>query len=236
METSGAKAVSLPTETTPPVKIERPTIRISHRTLFFIFLALFILGSAYGYRSLFVAATIDGQPVSRLAVIQRLEKEGGERVLNTIITERLIATAAAQANITITDADIDAALETIKAQVATQGVPFENILAEQGLTLEDVRQQLMTRKQLEKLLGDATVVTDADIDEYLKQAKLSTPKNMSEADFRSKISEQLASQKFGSAADRWITEARQKADIRYSVGYGKAPQTVPAEENPAPSL
>ncbi|MGB4834176.1 MAG: SurA N-terminal domain-containing protein [Candidatus Moraniibacteriota bacterium] len=223
-----AAATTLPTESTPAPKVKQSKRQVSNRTLILGFIAAFILGSAYGYRSLFIAATIDGQPVSRLAVIRQLEKQGGENALNALITERLIAAEAVRAGVVVDPADVDKEIENIKSQVSAQGMTLDDALAQQGMTLDDVREQITTQQQLKLILGDSLNVTDADIDDYIAKTKLTVPKNMSEEDFRSKIKAQLNSQKFGTEADRWITGAREKADIKYFVGYGKAPVTEPA--------
>lgn len=217
-----------------PVKAPRRNNQISNRTLLLTFVVITILGSAYAYRSLFVAATIDGQPVSRLDVVRQLEKQGGENALNAIITERLIAAAATKAKLTVSPADIDTEIEKIKTQVSAQGMTLDAALAQQGMTIEDVRKQIVTQQQLKLLLGDTIAVTDADIDEYITQSKITVPKNMTEEEFRSKVKQQLSGQKFGKEADRWINEARGKAKVEYFVSYGKDPVVEPAPGEVAP--
>ncbi len=222
---------------TPKKKISFPKITLSNRTLLLSFVAIAILGSAYGYRHLLIAATIDGQPVSRLTVIRQLEKEGGASALDALITERLITVAAAKAKIVIAPADIDAELSKITDQVTSQGLTLEQALAQQGLTLDDIRVKITIRKQLERLIGDKLTVTDQDIDNYLTETKLTLPKDMSETDFRDRVRAQLTSQKFGAEADRWITSARQKAKIEYFLDYGQTPEmeaaATSAEVSPA---
>lgn len=236
MENPPIESVPQTTETTAaPTKTVASRRQVSNRSLFLTFVVIAILGCAYGYRSLFVAATIDGQPVSRLAVIQQLEKQSGENALNAIITERLIATEAARSKVTIDPADIDKEIENIKVQVGAQGMTLDDALAQQGMTLDDVRKQIITQQQLKQLLGDALTVTDADIDDYITKSKITVPKNMSEDDFRTKIKEQLSNQKFGKEADKWITTARAAANVKYFVSYGKTPMTEPVTgDNPAP--
>lgn len=216
-------------------KIELPKLSFSNRTLILSFVVLVILGSAYGYRNFLIAATIDGSPVSRLTVIRELEAKGGKAALDAIITERLIAAEAAKAHIVVSAADIDAELEDVKAEIAAQGMTLEGALVSQGLTLDDVRKQLTTRKELEQLLGDTVTVTDADIDAYLVETKLATPKTMSEEDFRAKVKTQLANQKFGKEADRWIADIRKKSNIRYLAGYAQTADTMPAAQAGTPT-
>ncbi|MFZ1626192.1 MAG: hypothetical protein WAT81_00125 [Candidatus Moraniibacteriota bacterium] len=230
------------TETTSPVdknvapKLRPPKLHFSNRTLVIAFFSLLVLGSAYGYRNFFIAATIDGRPVSRLALIRQLEKTGGKAALDAIITERIIAQEAAKDGIVISPADIDTEIETIRGEIAAQGMTLESALAAQNLTIDDARKQIAVRKELEKLLGDTIAVTDADIDIYLQETGLSTPANMSEEAFRTTIREQLANQKFGKAADTWITNVRAKAHIRYFGAYEETTDTpsTPTATTPAP--
>ncbi len=225
---SVAETTVTPQET---VRVKRST---DNRSLLLAFVAIVILGSAYGYRSMFVAATIDGSPVSRLAVIRQLEKQGGESALNAIITERLIAAEAARAEIKISADDIDKEIDNIKTQVSAQGATLDDALAQQGMTMDDLRKQITTQKQLKALLGDSLTVTDSDIDDYLATSKITPPKNMTQDDFRAKIKEQLSNQKFGKEADRWINATREKANIKYFVGYGKAPAITPPADSSTP--
>jgi|GEM_PF-526490 len=207
-----------------------PKIKLSDRTIILLVVCALILGIAYGYKSVFIAATVDGSPISRLALIRQLEKDNGEAALNTIITEQLISAEAAKTGIVVAPTEIDAEITKITSQVEAQGMKLEDALASQGLTIEGVRKQLAIRKQLEKLLGDAVTVTDIDINAYLEETKIVAPQTMSEEEFRSKIKEQLSNQKFSKAADAWIDEARGKANIKYFVDYGKAPTAIPADD------
>lgn len=217
----------------PAKKASGITLNVSNRTILLTLVSLAILGSAYGYRSLLVAATVDGQPISRLAVIRQLEKENGQAALDNLIIERLITTEADKAKVVVAETVIDAEIEKVKGTIAAQGMTLDDALAAQNLTLAEVRKQIKVRKMLEQLLGEAIQVTDADIDTYITDSKLTAPKAMSDEEFRGKIRSQLEGQKFGKEADRWVTEARQKASVHYLVDYGRAPELpVPVQTAP----
>ena len=49
-----------------------------------------ILVALFYFKGTFVAATVNGSPISRLSVVSQLEKEGGKNVLDSLITEKLI--------------------------------------------------------------------------------------------------------------------------------------------------
>ncbi|TXH06874.1 MAG: hypothetical protein E6Q06_04630 [Candidatus Moraniibacteriota bacterium] len=229
-----------PLHSEQPAVVPKPRaakFTVSNRMLALLFVGAIALGSAYGYRGLFIAATVDGSPISRIAVIQKLEQQNGKNILDALVTDRLIQTAAARLSITVDPSEIDAEIEKITAQIKAQGLTLDDVLRQEGLTLSEVRQQIATREQLRKILGDSLVVTDEEIDDYLSKTKLSPPKEIPESDFREDIRRQLSDQKFGTEAEKWIASAREAADIQYFAGYakpdGKANAIAP-DETPAP--
>jgi len=170
-------------------------------------------------KGIFVAATVNGSPISRLSVIQELEKQGGKQALEAIIDKKLIETELNKQKITATKEEVDAEIEKIKAQVTAQGGTLEMALAQQGMTEEKLREQITVQKKLEKLLADKVAVTEAEIDTYIKDSKATTPKDMKIEDFRKQISEQLKGQKFQQEAQKWVADLTAKAKIKYYVNY-----------------
>src|SRR3990167_10320737 len=98
-----------------------------------VFVALFF---AKGF---FVAATVNGSPVSRLSVIKELEKQGGKQALEAIINKKLIETELNKQKVTVTKEEVDAEIDKIKSQVISQGGTLEMALAQQGMTEEKLR-------------------------------------------------------------------------------------------------
>ena len=54
-------------------KTEKKSIKISLKTVIII-LVIIAFGALYIFKGLFIAATVNGTPISRLTVIQKLEK------------------------------------------------------------------------------------------------------------------------------------------------------------------
>lgn len=170
-------------------------------------------------KGIFVAATVNGSPISRLSVIQELEKQGGKQALEAIIDKKLIETELNKQKITVTKEEIDEEIKKIEAQVASQGSTLEIVLTTQGMTLEKLREQITIQKRLEKLLADKVSVTEAEIDTYLKDSKATPPKDVKIEDFRKQISEQLKQQKFQQEAQKWVSGLTASAKIKYYVNY-----------------
>ncbi len=202
-----------------------------------VVVVVILLGFLYAGRALFIAATVNGSPISRWSIVRELEKQSGEQALDTMVTKKLINAAAAKAKISMSPADIDKEISTITDQVTKQGGTLAMALEQQGMTEQDLRDQILLQKELEKLLGDAALVTDDDVAQYITQTKATAPKGTSDDDFKAQIREQLKGQKFNSAASKWVTDAKAKAQIEYFVDYAPKPAPVPpvATEKSAPA-
>lgn len=202
--------------------------------LLLLLAVLALLGTLFVFKDLFVAATVNGTPISRLAVIRELEKNSGQQALDVIITKKLIEAEVARAGITLSAQELEQEISTLEADVSKQGGTLAGALAQQGITQEEFRQQLTLQKKLEKLLSDKIQVTDEEVTAYLAKSKAPTPSGMSEEEFKNQIREQLKNQKFNLEADQWITKLKTDATIKYYVEYGKpAPLPVPTAAPPA---
>lgn len=170
-------------------------------------------------KGLFVAATVNGNPISRWSVIKELEKQGGKQALEAIIDKKLIESELNKQKIAVTKEEVDAEIKKIETQVTSQGGTLEMALAQQGLTREKLVEQITIQKKLEKLLADKVAVTDAEIDAYIKDSKATPPKDMKIEDFKKQVGEQLKQQKFQTEAQQWVSDLTTSAKIKYYVNY-----------------
>src|SRR3989344_668284 len=109
-------AKKLKTKTLPKSKIlsekvikSPANIILKNKSTKYIVLAVFLLllGSLlYLSKGLFIAAIVNGKPVSRMALIKNLEKTGGKQALDSLVTQELIKQEARKENITVGDEDI----------------------------------------------------------------------------------------------------------------------------------
>ena len=180
---------------------------------------IFVIVALFFAKGLFVAATVNGSPISRLSVIQELEKQGGKQALEAIINKKLIETELNKQKITVTKEEVDEEIKKIEAQVASQGGTLEMALSQQGMTREKLTEQITIQKKLEKLLVDKVAVTETEIDTYIKDSKATPPKDVNMEDFRKQISNQLKQQKFQQEAQRWVSDLTASAKIKYYVNY-----------------
>jgi len=180
---------------------------------------IFVIGTFLFTKGFIVAATVNGSPISRLAVIQDLEKQGGKQALEAMVDKKLIETELTKNGIAIESGNVDAKIKEIEAQVATQGGTLEEALASQGMTMEQLRAQLETQLKLEKLLATKVQVTGEEVDAYITENKITPPKDVSLEEVKVQVGEQLKQEKFQAEAQKWVADITEKATIKYYVTY-----------------
>lgn len=121
-------------------------------------------------KSWFVAAMVNGQPVSNLELQARLNQQFRDQTLNQMINEKIILDEAAKDHALPTDAEVEKRISEIETSVG--GVQaFNNLIAQQGQSRESVKQQLRIQLSIEKLYAkDATVSAD-EVNKYIEENK-----------------------------------------------------------------
>jgi len=222
-EATGAEAVAKKESFSARVnELKGAVAKMSRTTKTFIIVlavAAIILGGAYYFKSLFVAATVDGTPISRLSIVRELEKKAGKNVLDTLITKKLIEDEVKKQGIIVKSEDVESEIKKIEAQVTAQGGTLEQALSGQGMTDADLWEQIMINKELEQLLADKITVSDEEINQYLSTNKIAPTKGVSSDDLKNQTREQLKGQKFNTEAAKLIDDLRAKATIKYYTQY-----------------
>lgn len=170
-------------------------------------------------KGLFIAATVNGVPISRLAVIQKLEEQNGKPTLDNLINEALIYNEARKQNISVTDQELNDRIDSIKSQVTSQGQDLDTLLSSQGMSQDEFHKQVKIQILVEKLLGDKVAVTDGEITSFLTANKDYLPQGMSDDDQKSYAKEQLTQQKLSQEFSGWISNLKSSAQINYFVNY-----------------
>ncbi len=174
---------------------------------------------AYAYlRDYIVAATVNGKTVSRYAVIKELETQSGRKALESIITRKLIDQKAAEKKVEVSQKDIDAEIKKIEANIKAQGGTLAQALEQQGMTSDDLVEQLTLQLKLEKLAGGKTMVTDKEVDKYLADNADLFPTGGVQPP-KAQVKEQLQQEKSKEAIQKYLEELKKSAKIQYSSIY-----------------
>ena len=95
---------------------------------------------------------------------------------------------------------------------------MDAFLTAQGMDMDELKKQIILQKQVEKILSDKAQILDSDIEQYIKDSKVTIPKGM-EAEYRNQIKDQLRGQKLDEAFGRLLDDLRAKALINYFIKY-----------------
>jgi foldase protein PrsA len=180
---------------------------------------LIVLGAGYLFRGLFIAATVNGTPISRFAVIKDLEKQGGKQTLDKLIIQQLVEQQAKNKNVLITDEELDAEVQAIRSRVEAQGQDFQELLTLQGLTEDVLKENIRSQLLLQKLLEDRIQISDEEVNSFMEENSDSFPEDLSEQEKIDLAKNQLSQDKLQSEIQAYLTELKDAANINYFVNY-----------------
>lgn len=190
-----------------------------NKKIIIIALVVIVLGILFfALRGIFVAASVNGNLISRNSITSKLEKQYGEALLDSVITEKLIENEVKTQKIIVSKEDVDAEIKKIEDSISSQGAKIDDLLEQQGMARSDLEKQIRLQKQVEKLVGDKANVTDAEVAKYLKDSGTKIPEG-EETQFIEQTKSQLRSQKVGTEIQTLITDLKAKAKIKYFVKY-----------------
>ena len=177
-----------------------------------------LLSLLYLLKGLFVAAFVNGQPISRLSVVRELERRGGAQALDSVISQTLILQEAKKQKVTATDEEVNATIAEIEASLEGQG-GLDQILIAEGMTRDDLISQVRLQKLAEKILSDQVSVSDEEVRQYIETNADLLPEDQNTEELNNKVKNQLQQQKLSEAIQTWLTDLKDKANINYFVDY-----------------
>ncbi|VVA43835.1 conserved hypothetical protein [Candidatus Roizmanbacteria bacterium] len=204
------------------VKTPGVAVKFPKKLFLYVFILFIVLGGVYFGKKVFFAASVNGQLINRLSVIKDLEKQGGKKVLETIVLKTLINQEAQKRKLVVTQKELDAELQKIEKNVSSQGSTLEALLAQQGMTKNDlvgeIKLQLLVTKMVEKNVS----VTEKEIDSYLDGQTSQNPLGSSQpTPILSRVQAETAirQQKLQKEIQTFVAELKAKAKINYFIKY-----------------
>lgn len=195
-----------------PVRIKRSYVLLIAGVVLF---ALFL----YFFRGWFVASVVNGQPISRMSVINEAEKQSGKQAMDTLVRNSLIEQEARKNNVTVSDKEVNDEIKKVEEQLAKQGQKIDQVLAMQGMSKEDLKELIRLDKMVGKIVGKDVKVTDEEVNEYIEKNRDALPEGQDEAALKASVKEQLNQQKLNEKVRTWLDDVQKKANIMYFVQY-----------------
>ena len=158
-------------------------------------------------KGLFLAGTINGRLITTPEFYSKLSKTSGEEVFNSIIQETLINQEAINKGISVSEEEINEKIKEFEEQLGgAEGL--ELALAQNNTNIEEVKQQITTQIKIEKLLSDKLVVSDDEVNKYIKENKEFNP-DISKEEAKEAIKSSKLNEKFNT----WLEELKRNAKI-----------------------
>lgn len=117
-------------------------------------------------------ASVNGEKITKDDLYALMEPSSGKAALDQLITNKLVEQEADNQNVTVTSEDEDKELAEVKKNFGTEE-EFQAALQQYGMTLDDLKRQMLPQAQMRKLLADKLKVTDEDIKKYYDENKAS---------------------------------------------------------------
>ncbi|HVA96306.1 MAG TPA: SurA N-terminal domain-containing protein [Candidatus Acidoferrales bacterium] len=197
---------------------QQNTVKLRKPYVILIIVIVLLAAALYYFRGLFVAAVVNGQPISRLAVVQQAEKQSGKQTLDTLVRDALIEQEAKKENVSVSDKEVTDEISTLQNNLKKQGQSLDQVLSAQGMSQDDLRKLIRLDKLVQKMVGKDVKVTDKEVNDYIAKNKDSLP-STNEAALKKQVKAQLTQQKTNEAVQTWLANIQQKANIVYFVQY-----------------
>ncbi len=208
--------------TSSTTRSSRPALKVRKLYITLVLLLIALVGLAVYFKSLFVVALVNGQPISRLALINETSSvylqdqrvTAGKQAMNQLVTKTLLEQEAKRRNITVSDKEVQSEVDNTRKMLQKQGQKLEDALSLQGDSLPAYEDRIRTQKLIQKLVGNVTV-SDKEIDDYINQNKASLPVELTGNDLRTQVKASLQQQKSNEKLQSLIQSLQQKAKVTY---------------------
>ncbi len=139
---------------------------------------LIILLLAYYKKNLFIAATVNGVPITNLELLSRESQLYRQKTLNDMINEQIITQEASRNGITVSDAEVNQAISDLEKQFGGEA-QLNMLLAQQGEDMNYLRSQTKIKLTIEKLYSPEASVSAAEVKQFINQNKNQMPSSNS---------------------------------------------------------
>lgn len=209
-------------EKTKSKKPQTQKLNLLDPKLIIVAIVVLIAGLFFIFRSEFIVATVNGQPITRMELVKTLEEQAGQQALEGLVVQELIRQEAANKGIEVNQEDVDKEIENLETELEAQGQELDAFLELQGLTRDDIREQAELQILLEKLTADSSLLSEDDIEEAFTNALEQQQELLEDGDeeideeaLRLEVEQGLTAQKQNQAIQEWIENAREQADINF---------------------
>lgn len=121
-------------------------------------------------KSLFIAAMINGSPITNLELQVRLNQQFRSQILNQLVNEKIILDEAKKGGAIPTEAEIDQKITELEANVGGKET-LDTLLLQQGQTRVSLRDQIKMQLAITKLYEKDATFSAEEVTQFIEQNK-----------------------------------------------------------------
>ena len=190
----------------------------SNKQLLIGLAVVLVVGFFYNFRGLFIAATVNGEMISRREFNAEVQRMVGTKVLDQLVIQKLITQTIKSQGVVIDTQAVQSEIDVIKAGIEGTGITFEEALEKEGVVYAELVENITIKLGLKGLLADKIVVTEEEIDAYILARKIEVTEE-TKGETRNTIKTQLEQEKFDLEVGPYLeglkTEAKLKTYIKF---------------------
>lgn len=207
-----------------PVTSRRTLPKLPIKKSYVITLGAVLLLIAVGYvlKGWFVAAVVNGEPISRLNIIRQLERTPqAKEIMTAEVQRKLIHQEARKRRIYVTKDEIDKAVKEYQDNYAKEGRNLDEQLKAAKLSKDDfIELYVRLPKLLEKMVEkEVKQPTDKEIAAFIEQNKESLPAGQSDAENKKWAKDNLVQTQMYQKVQALIESIQKNAKVTYWVSY-----------------
>lgn len=213
---SVGKKVNKEVEVVSPVVTTPPPVKKPMLNNKIILGGLIVVGIAlltYKFGPWLVPTVVDGKPITRMALWNRMEQSYGEQVLDDMTNEIILDKAIEKSGVTVERAKIDSELANLETQFESVG-GLDAALSQRGLTKTDLEKQVKTQLAVEQILAGKVVPSEDEVKKEFEENKETLYKDKSFDEVKSGIETTLKEAKLRDAFLAWFAEVKKEAQVK----------------------
>lgn len=160
----------VPTTNFSLVLLARVNSLTTNRKFYLLILGLGLLLLFFYKKSWFVAATVNGSPISNFSLQERLNAQYRQQTLSQLIDEKIITSEARKKAIAVTEADIDNKVAKLEENFGG-AANLDNLLLQQGQSRQSLKEQLKIQLSIEKLYQNEATSSPEEIAKFIEDNK-----------------------------------------------------------------
>lgn len=185
----------------------RPTKKVA---IFLIVAGLLILLSIR--KDLYLAAMVNGSPITNAEVLSRINKAYRTQMLNQMINEKIIMDEARKNKIIVTQSDINKKISEIETSVGGAQA-LDSMLAQQNQTRDSLKEQLLVQLTVEKMYATQSAVSADEVNKFITENKTALSATDS-AGQEKEAKDTLVQQKLGDVFRTKFQELKNQAKVQ----------------------